>query len=135
MADLNSCSFTGRVGGDPDIRISANGTQVANFSLAIQGFKREDTTWLRCSAFGKTAVIAGDWVKKGSQIAVHGRLSCREWQDRDGMKRESWELSVGDLTLLGSSNARREDPVEHTRHSQQAPQVTEVNPYDDDIPF
>ena len=97
MSSLNEVRLIGRVGKDPEVRFAQSGTAFANFSLATSekwtdkntGEKKELTEWSRCSAFGKLAEIIGEYVKKGSLIYVGGRLRTEEWEDKDGIKRQT----------------------------------------------
>jgi single-strand DNA-binding protein len=104
MASLNVCSFTGRAGRDPEVRYFESGNMVANLTLAVEGWKRDsEPLWLPLTIWGKTAQVAVDYVKKGSQIAVSGQLQNETWTDKaTGEKRSKVILSVSELTLLGS---------------------------------
>jgi single-strand DNA-binding protein len=104
MASLNVCSFTGRAGRDPEVRYFESGSMVANLTLAVEGWKRDsEPLWLPLTIWGKTAQVAVDYVKKGSQIAVSGQLQNETWTDKaTGEKRSKVILSVSELTLLGS---------------------------------
>jgi len=104
MASLNVCSFTGRAGRDPETRYFESGSMVAEFSIAIDGWKRDSNPlWLNLKIWGKTAQIAADYVKKGSMIAVSGSLESETWTDRaSGEEKSKIVLSVKELTLLGS---------------------------------
>jgi single-strand DNA-binding protein len=104
MASLNVCSFTGRAGRDPEVRYLESGSVVANLTLAVDGWKRDsEPLWLPLTIWGKTAQVAADYVRKGSQIAVSGQLQNESWTDKaTGEKRSKVILNVKDLTLLGS---------------------------------
>jgi single-strand DNA-binding protein len=104
MASLNVCSFTGRAGRDPEVRYFESGSMVANLTLAVDGWKRDsEPLWLPLTIWGKTAQVAADYVRKGSQIAVSGQLQNETWTDKaTGEKRSKVILSVSELTLLGS---------------------------------
>jgi single-strand DNA-binding protein len=104
MASLNVCSFTGRAGRDPEVRYFESGSMVANLTLAVEGWKRDsEPLWLPLTIWGKTAQVAVDYVKKGSQIAVSGQLENESWTDKaTGEKRSKVVLNVKELTLLGS---------------------------------
>ena len=97
----------GRVGQDPELRAMPSGQSVANFSIAVsEKWKdkndevQEHTEWFRCNAFGKTAEVAGEYLKKGFSVSVAGRLRTRKWEDKNGDERTSVELLVDKLTLL-----------------------------------
>lgn len=104
MASLNVCSFTGRAGRDPEVRYLESGSVVANLTLAVDDWKRDSgPLWLPLTMWGKTAQVAADYVRKGSQIAVSGQLQNESWTDKaTGEKRSKVILNVKDLTLLGS---------------------------------
>lgn len=104
MASLNVCSFTGRAGRDPATRYFESGSMVAEFSIAIDGWKRDSKPlWLNLKIWGRTAQIAADYVKKGSMIAVSGQLESETWTDRaSGEEKSKIVLNVKELTLLGS---------------------------------
>lgn len=111
-SDLNFCSFIGRLGKDPETRYLPSGEAVTNFSIACSqswkdkesGDKKEVTEWVRCSAFGKLAEIAGQYLKKGKQCYVSGRMTTRKWTDKDGVEKYSTEIKVDQLQLLGSKD-------------------------------
>jgi single-strand DNA-binding protein len=90
----------GNVGKDPEVRTLNSGDPVANFSIAVsERRKGEDhTTWFRCNAFGKTAEVVRDYVRKGSKVLVQGRIQTREYE-KDGITRQSWEVMVDRLSL------------------------------------
>lgn len=108
---INKVILVGTCGQDPDVRYLPNGTAVTNLSLATSeqwtdkqsGQKVEKTEWHRVSLFGKVAEIAGEFLRKGSQVYIEGKLQTREWE-RDGIKRYSTEIVVdmqGTMQLLG----------------------------------
>ncbi|PVZ11508.1 MULTISPECIES: single-stranded DNA-binding protein [unclassified Pseudomonas] len=109
---VNKVILVGSVGQDPEVRYLPNGNAVTNLSLATSeqwtdkqsGQKVERTEWHRVSLFGRVAEVAGEYVRKGSQIYVEGKLQTREWE-KDGIKRYTTEIVVdmqGTMQLLGS---------------------------------
>ena len=104
MASLNVCSFTGRAGRDPEMKFFESGSAIAQLTIAVDGWKRDsEPLWLNLKVWGKLAQVAGDYVRKGSQIAVSGQLENESWIDRaTGEKRSKMVLNVKELTLLGS---------------------------------
>lgn len=107
--DLNQCNFIGRLGRDVELRTFPSGDQVANATLAV-GSKwrdksssetREHTEWVRLVFNGKLAEIAGQYLRKGSQIHVSGEMRTREWE-QEGVKRYSTEIRVNSMQMLGS---------------------------------
>jgi len=103
---INTATVVGRLGGDPDVRKSADGVHVAQFSLAcnerwkVDEVRRERTHWIRCSAFGGLARFCGEYLKKGSRVGVRGSLDYSAWETPDGEKRTSLSLKVRDLEWL-----------------------------------
>jgi single-strand DNA-binding protein len=108
MASLNVCSFTGRAGRDPETRYFESGSMVAEFSIAVDGWKRDSKPlWLNLKIWGKTAEVAANYVRKGSMVAVSGSLESETWTDRaSGEEKSKMVLNVKELTLLDS---RRDD--------------------------
>lgn len=106
MSDLNSVNLTGRLGQEPEIRYTPNGKATASVSLAVKGFSKEKTDWVKLVFWDKTAEILAQYCHKGDQIAVSGRLQVRDYQAQDGTKRNATEVVVNSLTLLGSGKAR-----------------------------
>lgn len=103
MNDLNHCIFIGRLGQDPDPRYLPNGDAATSFSIAC-GWKSKDkegTEWIRISTFGKLAEICGQYLKKGSQVFVSGRLTTRKWKDKEGNERYSTEIVADKMQMLG----------------------------------
>ena len=109
---VNKALLLGYVGKAPEIRSTASGTVAASFSLATterqedrQGKWSEKTEWHNLVAFGRTAEIVRDYVSKGAQLFVQGKIQTRTWDDREsGEKKYRTEIVVFDLTLLGGSN-------------------------------
>jgi single-strand DNA-binding protein len=141
MADLNMCLFVGRLGRDPETKTLASGDVACNFTIAVgkkwrdknSGETKEQTTWVRCSAFGKTAELIGQYAKKGGQVRVNGELSVRKYTDKDGSERESTEIRVQDFQLLGG----RPDGAAPAPAAARAPAAAprQAAALDDDIPF
>ena len=77
----------------------AAGKQVAQFSIGVSGYKKDETTWIDCVAWEKTAEVVQNYVHKGSFVVVSGRLKQRNWEAQDGTKRSKLELIVNDLDL------------------------------------
>jgi single-strand DNA-binding protein len=105
--DLNRCEFIGRLGKDPEVRYSADGNAVCNFSIAV-GYKsatKETTEWVRITTFGKLAGICSDYLKKGSQIYLSGRMTTRKWQNKDGVDQYTTEVVADQMQMLGGRPA------------------------------
>ena len=107
--DLNQWQGIGRLGKDPETRFTPSGDAVTNFSIACgeswkdktSGEKVEKTEWVNCTAFGKLAEIAGQYLKKGKQCFVQGKLKTRKWTDKEGVERYSTGVEIDRLQLLG----------------------------------
>ncbi|MFZ4795716.1 MAG: single-stranded DNA-binding protein [Blastocatellia bacterium] len=109
MASFNKIIIVGHLGRDQETRYTPQGTAVSNFSLATSerrkdksGEQQDITTWFRVSLWGKQAENIGQYLLKGRQVYVEGRLRTEEYTDRDGNKRMSLEVSATDVQLLGS---------------------------------
>ena len=106
---VNKVTLLGNVGKDPEIRSTAGGTMVANFTLATsdrqkdaQGNWQDRTEWHNLVAFTRTAEIVRDYVKKGSKLYIEGKITNRSWDDKEsGQKRYKTEILVNELSLLG----------------------------------
>lgn len=133
--DLNSCSFIGRAGKDPEVRALPSGKAVVNFSIAVSRKYKEvdETEWVNCAAFDKLAEIIGSYVKKGSQIYINGRMKTEKYQ-KDGKDVYTTKIIVSDMQLLGSKAAGGGDAEPMARAA--APKApTKFTEEDDDIPF
>ena len=109
---VNKVILVGNLGKDPEIRYSPNGGAVANITIAtseswkdkVSGEKQEKTEWHRVVFFGRLAEIAGEYLKKGAQIYVEGRLQTRKWQDKEGKDRYTTDIIVGEMQMLSSKS-------------------------------
>lgn len=135
---LNVWSFTGRLGRDAEIKHLPSGSSVLEFSPAVDvGYgERKTTLWPRCSLFGDRGVKLAQYLTKGTQVAVSGEMSLREYQANDGSTKASMEVRVNAVDLIGS---KRDDAPAVSRA---APAPFRSSPYkkpafdeDDDIPF
>lgn len=109
MASVNKVILVGNLGRDPETRYMPDGGAITNISIATtsqwkdkNGEKQEATEWHRISFFGKLAEIAGEYLKKGSQVYVEGRIRTRKWQDKDGTDKYSTEIVADSMQMLGS---------------------------------
>jgi single-strand DNA-binding protein len=109
MASVNKVILIGNLGRDPETRYMPDGGAVTNISVATtdvwkdkQGEKQEKTEWHRVAFFGKLAEIAGEYLKKGSQVYVEGRLQTRKWQDKEGVDKYTTEIVADRMQMLGS---------------------------------
>lgn len=103
---MNNITLVGRAGRDPEVRYFESGTMVANFTLAVNAYKRDEAPdWFNLTIWGKQAQVAADYVKKGSQIAVSGRMTSEKWTDRTtGEEKSKPVVVVERITLLSKKN-------------------------------
>jgi len=138
---LNKAILIGNLGRDPEVRYTPSGVAVANFTIATsenwtskEGQKETRTEWHRIVAFGKLAEICGEYLSKGRQVYIEGRIQTREWEDKEGIKRYTTEIVANQMLMLGGR-----DTAESGRS--QGPPTSEFpgspgpGPEDDDIPF
>ena len=109
MASVNKVILVGNLGRDPETRYMPDGGAITNISIATtsswkdkNGEKQEQTEWHRIAFFGKLAEIAGEYLKKGSQVYVEGKLRTRKWQDKDGADKYTTEVIADAMQMLGS---------------------------------
>ncbi|HYD59727.1 MAG TPA: single-stranded DNA-binding protein [Noviherbaspirillum sp.] len=110
MASVNKVIIVGNLGRDPETRYMPNGDAVTNIAVATteswkdknSGEKKELTEWHRITFYRKLAEIAGQYLKKGSQVYVEGRLQTRKWTDKDGVERYTTEIIADTMQMLGS---------------------------------
>ena len=109
MASLNKIMLIGNLGKDPEIRVTASGQTVANFSLATKeqfknksGEREERTEWHSIVVWGRLAEIARDYLHKGKQVYIEGRLQTRKWQDKNGQDRYTTEVVAELMQMLGN---------------------------------
>jgi len=109
MASVNKVILVGNLGKDPEVRYMPSGDAITNITLATtdswkdkNGEKQEKTEWHRVAFFGRLAEIAGEYLKKGSQVYVEGRLQTRKWQDKEGQDRYTTEIVADRMQMLGS---------------------------------
>jgi single-strand DNA-binding protein len=148
---LNQAQIIGHLGKDPETRYLPSGEAVCNFSLATTekwkdkntGEQKEATEWHRITTFGKLAEICGQYLKKGSQAFVQGKLVTRKYTDKDGIERYATEIRADNMKMLGGrqDGAQGERTTAHA-HRQQRPAAAPAaaapqsfDDMDDDIPF
>lgn len=110
MASVNKVIIVGNLGRDPETRYLPSGEAVTNISVATtdtwkdkaSGEKKEQTEWHRISFFGRLAEVAGEYLKKGSQVYVEGQLRTRKWTDKEGKERYTTEIRADTMQMLGS---------------------------------
>lgn len=147
---INKVILVGNLGNDPDIRYTASGAAVANISLATtdswrdkeSGEQQERTEWHRVVFFGRLAEIVGEYLRKGSQVYVEGRLQTRKWQDKSGNDRYTTEIVANEMQMLGgraSGATGAPPPADDSAGSgsggSRGDTVQDNDFVDDDIPF
>jgi len=142
MAGINKVILIGRLGSDPEVRYTPDGTAVANFSIATSdewtdkatNEKKERTEWHRIVAFGRLGEICGEYLSKGRQVYIEGKLQTRSWE-KDGVTRYTTEIVAFTVQFLGTRDSadtyRPPGPAETPESS--APSLPDKQ--DDDIPF
>ena len=153
MASVNKVIIVGNLGKDPETRYAPSGDAVTNIVVATTETwkdktsreKREATEWHRVVFFGKLAEIAGQYLKKGSQVYLEGKLKTRKWQDKDGQDRFTTEINADEMKMLGSKGDGQQQEGQRPQQTQQRPpantqrqpqgQAGGFSDMDDDIPF
>lgn len=153
MASLNKAILIGNLGADPETRYTTSGDAVTSIRLATtetwrdkaSGEQREATEWHRVVFYRRLAEIAGEYLKKGAQVYLEGRIKTRKWQDKDGQDRYTTEIEATEMKMLGrrgddSGNGSapaddHQDPFAPQPEQRQRRPVNNVADLDDDIPF
>ena len=143
MSDLNLCQFIGRAGRDPEVRYTSDGKAVCTLALAVsqtwkdkQGEKQEQTEWVRVNFWDKLAEIAGEYVKKGKQVYVSGKMVTRKYTDKEGVEKYATEIRADQLQLLGRRDEPQERPAAPApRRAPPSKTNTGFDDMADDIPF
>ena len=137
MAGVNKAILVGRLGKDPEIKYTPSGTAIANFTMATSenykdkdGQKQERTEWHRIVAFGKLAEICGEYLAKGKQVYVEGRIQTRSWDDKDGNKKYMTEIVANIMQMLGKA-----DESATGASAADSSVVPESPQVDEDVPF
>ena len=134
MAGVNKVILLGRLGADPEMRYSTNGTAIANFRIATSerwknadGEKEERTEWHRIVAFGKLGEICGEYLAKGKQVYIEGKLQTQTWEDKDKNQKTTTQIIATTMQMLGAAGGKTPDKEESP--------IPEESVKDDDIPF
>ena len=143
MAGINKVIIVGNLGNDPELRTMPNGEMIANISVATSeswtdkntGERKEAVEWHRIVLYRRLAEIAGQYLHKGSQVYVEGRLKTRKWQDNNGQDRYTTEIQGDNLQMLGV----RQDEPKQAKPSKAKPEplstMAEQDDFSDGIPF
>ncbi|HSG11408.1 MAG TPA: single-stranded DNA-binding protein [Gammaproteobacteria bacterium] len=146
---VNKVILVGNLGKDPEVRYMPNGNAVANITLATSeswkdkqtGEQQEKTEWHRVVMFRRLGEIAGEYLKKGSQVYIEGKLQTRKWQDNSGNDRYTTEIIASEMQMLGGrgggSTGFSADSADSASSSRAAPVAAAAgaDDFDDDIPF
>ena len=157
MASVNKVTLIGNLGRDPETRFMTNGEAVTNITVATTetwkdkatGEKQEKTEWHRVTFYRRLAEIAGEYLKKGSQVYIEGRLETRKWQDKEGKERYTTEIIANEMKMLGSRQGAGDRTPLEDREPAMAPAMAsepratagakkpanKFEEMDDDIPF
>ena len=144
---INKVIIVGRLGQDPEMKYTASGTAVANFSVATNHSQKDQdgnfidkTEWHRIVAYGRTAEVAGEYLAKGRLVFIEGRIQTRSWEDQNGQKRYMTEIICSNMQLLGSKSDS--DTGADQGGSEETPEPEEAdtkskqkNEEEDDLPF
>ena len=143
---VNKVILVGNLGKDPEMKYTASGTAIANITVATSdswndkqtGERVEKTEWHRIVAFQRLAEIMGEYLKKGSQVYIEGKLQTRKWQDKEGHDRYSTEIVANEMQMLGgrpSSGSVPFEPPSQQTSKPKTPETAQVDDGFDDIPF
>jgi len=137
MVGVNKVILIGNLGADPEVKYLSNGTTVANFRMATtenrlnrSGEKTTLTEWHRIVAFGRLAEICGEYLNKGKQIYIEGRLRTRSWEDKEGNRKWTTEIVATQMQMLGAAPTDLSTSEKDLEISQEG-----VPGPDDDVPF
>ena len=144
---LNKVILIGNLGRDPEVRYMPNGEAVCNFSIATSetwndrqtGQRQDRTEWHNITLYRRLAEVAGQYLKKGSQVYIEGRIQSRKYTGKDGIERTAYEIIGSEMKMLGGGNDSGQQNAQHTPPappSRQAP-AAPAQPVDDinEIPF
>ena len=149
---INKVILVGHLGKDPEVRYSPNGAAIANITIATSegwkdkqtGEQQERTEWHRVVFFSRLAEIAGEYLRKGSQVYIEGRLQTRKWQDKEGQDRYTTEIVANEMQMLGgrggsggqaSSSNNQFDQTPAPAPAPNKAAAKDFDDFDDDIPF
>ncbi|MBE9503219.1 MAG: single-stranded DNA-binding protein [Proteobacteria bacterium] len=149
MAGVNKVILVGNLGRDPEVRYTKNGQAVASFSLATterwtgkDGNKEDKTEWHRIVAWGKLGEICGEYLVKGKQVYIEGRLQTRDWDDKDGNKKSTTEIVANNMVMLSQAGGSQQSYGGNQQASSGGGQTgssggsNDADDFeDDDIPF
>ena len=139
---FNTIILVGNLGRDPELRYTSGGTPVCQFTMATNerrkdknGDRQDVTTWFRVTLFGRQAETASQYLQKGRQVYIQGRLRDEPWQDRDGKDRHTLEVTADSMQFIGPSPEREVELGNQTGKPRQEDRRGEPDLSDEDIPF
>ena len=152
---VNKVILIGRLGRDPETRYMPNGDAITNFSLATDeqwrdrnGERQTRTEWHNVSLFGKLGEIAGQYLRKGSQVFIEGKIQSRKYTGKDGIERMAYDIIGNEMKMLGNRNDGSDSgnnnaapptsnppPAPRRQPPQQTPTTPPIDDIEDDIPF
>ena len=140
---INKVILVGNLGGDPETRYMPSGSAVTNLTVATNeswkdkqtGEQKERTEWHKIAAFGKLAEIMAEYLRKGSQVYIEGKLRTRKWQDKSGNDRWTTEIVADEMQMLGGRGGGGSAPMNQDPGPASAPAQPGPDDFDDDIPF
>ncbi len=142
---INKVIIIGRLGKDPDMRYAPSGTAIASFSVATnhsvkdaEGSWNEQTEWHNIKTFGRQAEFVGEYLKKGRQVFLEGRLQTSSWEDQGGQKKYRTEIIASNVQFIGSksdSDSTEAPPAKETNEPAPDDQVSAPPAEEDDLPF
>jgi single-strand DNA-binding protein len=147
MASVNKVIILGNLGADPESRFAPSGDAICNVRIATSetwkdkttGERKEAVEWHRVTFYGKLAEIAGQYLRKGSQVYIEGSLRTRKWQDQSGQDRYSTEIRADEMKMLGKREGGEQSAPAPQQRQAPAPkpqqQAGGFGDFDDDIPF
>jgi single-strand DNA-binding protein len=139
---INKVIIVGNLGNDPETRYMPSGSAVTNLSVATNeswkdkqtGEQKDRTEWHKVAMFGRLAEIAAEYLRKGSQVYIEGKLRTRKWQDKDGQDRYTTEIVADEMQMLGGRGGGGAPPMNDSSDRSPPPRAS-GDDFDDDIPF
>jgi len=142
MSGVNKAILVGHLGADPTMRYTQSGTAVAQFNLATterfndrNGERQERTEWHRVVVWAKLAEICNQYLKKGKQVYIEGRLQTRQWEDQSGTKRYTTEIVANQMVMLGRAGDTADVPAQESPPDTVSQETGSGKGDDDDLPF
>ena len=146
MASVNKVIIVGNLGADPEIRFAPSGDAICNIRVATSeawkdrqtGERKEATEWHRINFYGKLAEIAGQYLRKGSQVYIEGSLRTRKWTDKDGQEKYSTEIRADEMKMLGGKPEGQQQAAPQRQAPQQQAKPADsggFGDFDSEIPF